>query len=86
MWLYPVGLCPHHIPSWGSISPSVGCVEGDPGPRLPKEGQKILLCYPISHNFVQAVVPRPGYRGWRPLSRDTGSDGVLVGKSQDPPR
>lgn len=28
MWLCPVGLCPYHIPSWGSISHLWGVQEG----------------------------------------------------------
>lgn len=59
MRLCPVGLRPHHVPSWGSGSPFVGCVGGDPGPSLPKEGRKILLCHPTSYNSVQVMVLGP---------------------------
>lgn len=47
VWLCPVGLCPPHVASWGSVSPPAGCMGRDPSPPLPREGEKILLCYPI---------------------------------------
>lgn len=32
VWLCPVGLCPYHILSWGSISHLWGAQEGTPDP------------------------------------------------------
>lgn len=90
VWLCPVGLCPHHVPSWGSISPPAGSAGGDPNPPHPKEGQKILLFYQISSDFGQAVV----HGCWQ--CSDSATDGVcpskdnvtsstLMGKPRDTP-
>lgn len=56
----PCGTVSVSHPFLGLHLPSVGCAGGDPGPLLPKEGQKILLCYPVSRHFVQMVFPSPG--------------------------
>lgn len=53
----PCGTMSISHPFLGLHLPSVGCVGGDPGPPLPKEGQKILSCYSVLHHFVQMVFP-----------------------------
>lgn len=44
----------------GTPSPICGVCRRGSGPLLPKEGQKILLCYPVSRHFVQMAFPSPG--------------------------
>lgn len=76
MWLCPVGLCPYHILSWGSISHLWGAQEGTPDPLSQRRDRKSSCAR--QHHVILCR--------WCSLALgDTGTLVELLGKPQHSP-